>query len=558
MSYPLLALLVFATAGGTVAAAHLTGRYFVAAVGGAVIILYLHGGVYLNYTSDDAYISYRYALHLADGMGLVWNSGQHVEGYTNFLWVMILAATRVMGADIVLSARWLGFGAACAAAGATYLLVDALLERKDVARYAGLAAALTLAASGPVALWSYAGLETPFFALLVATAVILHIREQRRNVFPASGIVWALVLMTRPDGMVLLGVSAFFKMAELILAMDAGEEQREGLPRTAPRTLALWLGVFAVIYVPYFAWRYATYGWLLPNSYYAKVGGGLAQYERGLRYLMDFAQQYAAWLGLLAAPALLLQGLRRMASLYVIALLSVWALYVVIVGGDGLLRFRFFAEVLPLFYALIFASGAVILASIRIDGAREAWLRAGAALAVCGGLLAFTLQSTPSEPFAVAVPLERQGVRDRVTIGRWLREHAPPDTVIALLAAGAIPYESRLTTIDMLGLNDEHIAHRPIRVGGGTAGHEKFDADYVLSKKPDAIILFASLQPAPAGRGQYDQPLFGLIPAAAEMVGNPQLWRGYQARSVKIGDRWFNLLVRNDSPLLAETSAAAP
>jgi arabinofuranosyltransferase len=247
-----------------------------------------------------------------------------------------------------------------------------------------------------------------------------------------------------------------------------------------------------------------------------------------------------------------------MASLYVVALLAVWTLYIVVVGGDGLLRFRFFAEVLPLFYALVFASVAVILASISIEGTREPLLRAGAALAVGGGLLAFTLQSTPGEPLAFAVQLERQGVRDRVAMGRWLREHAPPDTSIALLAAGAIPYESRLTTIDMLGLNDEHIAHRSIRVGGGTAGHEKFDAEYVLSKKPDAIILFDSLQPALAARAQYDQLQFALTAAAAEMVRNPQLWRGYQPRYVKIGDRWFNLLVRNDSPLLAETSAAAP
>ena len=41
---------------------------------------------------DDAYISYRYALNLVDGYGLVFNKGEYVEGYTNLsyshLWCM--------------------------------------------------------------------------------------------------------------------------------------------------------------------------------------------------------------------------------------------------------------------------------------------------------------------------------------------------------------------------------------------------------------------------------------------------------------------------------------
>ena len=76
---------------------------------GAGVILLLHGWFYFHYTSDDAYISYRYARNLADGVGLVWNPGEHVEGYTNFLWVMMLAGIDRIGADIVESGRWLGY-----------------------------------------------------------------------------------------------------------------------------------------------------------------------------------------------------------------------------------------------------------------------------------------------------------------------------------------------------------------------------------------------------------------------------------------------------------------
>lgn len=559
MNYPVLALLVSATACWTVVFAHVTGRFTLAAIVGGGIILYLHGALYYGYTSDDSYISYRYARHLGDGIGLVWNPGQHVEGYSNFLWVLLLAALHALGADIVWSGRWLGFAAGVATLGVTYMLVRELLDRSDFARYAGLAAAFALAASGPFALWSYAGLETQLFALLVSIAVLLHVREQRIGMFPASGVVWALAAMTRPDAVVLVVVSAVFKLSDLILAeSSARTDERAHITR---RACAIWLGTFAAIFVPYFIWRFATYGWLFPNAYYAKVGEGFEQYERGIKYLSQFAQEYAAWLVLLAPLALLLRGVRRPGVAYVLALVSVWCLYVVYVGGDALLRFRFFAEILPLFYALIAASIAAIIGAVRIDSPRAMMLRYIAGAVVATGLIAFTLQSTPNERFAVAVTFESAAVDDRVEIGRWLRAHAPQDTSIAVLAAGAIPYESQLETIDMLGLNDEHIAHRPIRIGSrlAAAGHEKYDSAYVLGLEPDAIILFDGLAAAPAARSEYESLSNALTPAFADLVSTPQLWLNYEAQSVEFPDgRWFNLLVRRDSPLIGRVRSAAP
>ena len=52
-------------------------------------------------------------------------------------------------------------------------------------------------------------------------------------------------------------------------------------------------------------------------------------------------------------------------------------------------------------------------------------------------------------------------------------------------AAGKIPFFSGLRSVDMLGLNDEHIAHLP--AGYFEAGHNKHDPDYVLSRGPDVL-----------------------------------------------------------------------
>jgi hypothetical protein len=40
---------------------------------------------------DNAYISYRYAENLVRGEGLVFNHGERVEGYSNFLYVLAVA-----------------------------------------------------------------------------------------------------------------------------------------------------------------------------------------------------------------------------------------------------------------------------------------------------------------------------------------------------------------------------------------------------------------------------------------------------------------------------------
>ena len=47
----------------------------------------------LAWLADDSFISFRYAKNLVDGLGLVYNAGEYVEGYTNLLWTLMMAAS---------------------------------------------------------------------------------------------------------------------------------------------------------------------------------------------------------------------------------------------------------------------------------------------------------------------------------------------------------------------------------------------------------------------------------------------------------------------------------
>src|SRR4030042_1361768 len=72
------------------------------------LILFFHALCVSRYTVDDAYISFRYAENAAKGYGLVFNPGERVEGYTNFLWVILLAGFYWIGANTLLAAKAIG------------------------------------------------------------------------------------------------------------------------------------------------------------------------------------------------------------------------------------------------------------------------------------------------------------------------------------------------------------------------------------------------------------------------------------------------------------------
>jgi arabinofuranosyltransferase len=83
----------------------------------------------------------------------------------------------------------------------------------------------------------------------------------------------------------------------------------------------------------------------------------------------------------------------------------------------------------------------------------------------------------------------RENFAVRSAAGAHLRDHFPSDTLVALNPAGIIPYVSRLPTLDMLGLNDVHIAHYGRRDLGQQYAHQAGDGQYVLSRRP-GVILF--------------------------------------------------------------------
>lgn len=272
---------------------------------------------------DDAFISFRYARNLLAGHGLVFNPGERVEGFTNLLWTLELAAALRCGLRPEVAAHVLSL--ACTVG--VFALVGALAWRSGRRRgtpwILPLAVGL-LAGSTSFAAWSTSGLETRQFTFLVLAgmAALLGRDPAWYRRFGAS-LSFAAAALTRPEGLLLFGCAGLWR-----LLVDV----RTGRPYLA-RGIVLLLP-FVVVVVAQFAWRHSFYGEWLPNTYYAKHVR--AWPESGAIYFTAAALALGAWLWLpLAAIAAVARAARRDPSwLLPFAMVVPHLLYLLQIGGD--------------------------------------------------------------------------------------------------------------------------------------------------------------------------------------------------------------------------------
>ncbi|MGD9400654.1 MAG: hypothetical protein PVF95_00145 [bacterium] len=482
----------------------------------SVLILFFHAYSY-NYVVDDAYISYRYARNLVDGHGLVFNPGERVEGYTNFLWVMITALGMQAGIAPVLLTKTLCFAFSALTLVVLYRYAGPVFGLKGPLR---ALPPLLAAASPAMAVWSLGGLETTFFAFLVTLAVLSHLSGVQRGRVPMASSACALIAsLTRPEGILIAA----------ILFVDLLWR------RPGARALWLWLIPLAAGYIPYFVWRYSYYGFLFPNTFYAKTGGGLYHAARGLSYAKGYFISPGGWLFMLAIVPLI--ACRRKWGL-VLAICAAWIAYVVAVGGDGLAMHRFFVPVIPLLFLL--AAGGAREVSRRLAGSLGPRASAGLIAVISAlGLLTtlYPSMSSADRDFVIEDRIRVQG--NWVPIGKWLRDYARPGDSIAVTAAGALPYYSGLYTIDMLGINDVHIAHRDMPAGGGgIAGHEKHDMEYVLLKRPTYIFHYPFFTGRPVIT--RDQFVTEWNPGMILLFESEDFRRNYEPVSERFGEAVLN------------------
>jgi hypothetical protein len=438
--------------------------------------MYWNATSLLGQISDDAYISLVYARNFASGLGIIYNPGQRVEGYTNFLWTMLMSLPFFLNIDPIFFVKILG-----AASSVTLIFGIYKVASRLYGRPVALIAAISIGISNHVAYMSTWGLETVFFMTLYIYAILFYNSE--RPIL--SGFFFALSALTRMEATILYGVyvlhscfsSKIHKAIRLILS-------------------------FIPIFGTYFIWRWTYYGWPLPNTYYAKVGGGEGKISvilRGMTYISEQSFSLHLFLPLAVVITILCVSiiLRHQIDLPcfsdplipLLASCMFYVSYIVLVGGD-VFNERLLVQALPLVILSLLWIPAATRRRTPSDQPPVDLRRGAVALTICTAL------GISSPHFPVSTHLTGW-----ITIGKWLASHYPTGTIIATDAAGAIKYYSQLPTIDILGLNDTHIAHRQIEgLGNGVPGHEKQDDVYVIDMNPTVVTTWIDPD-GEAGRG---------------------------------------------------------
>ena len=456
-------------------------RYWPVLVATAVLLPH---ALMFDFVNDDAYISFRYAENLARHGELVFNIGERGEGFTNFLWTVLLAGGIKLGISPVVSSRFLGVGFAIATLAVTVrmsLRLDA--ERPSPAH---LLAPLGLACTGAFACWSTGGLETQMFTFLALLGFERLLAEMNSGRGFASGAIFALAAMTRPEGIFLFGLTIGFRLLRNLIT--------EKRIRPHPQDIASVLA-FVALFFPYFVGRWRYFGWPFPNTFYVKSSGGQGTYTLGLYYLRRFVEDHnvglLALLGLAGWPAVI--DRRRRDLFWLAALvLSAFSLYVIKVGGDFMGMFRFVLPVMPLAAVLMQESLRRLYRRLLPLVPRPALYLALTAFGFAfiagrfkvsqAGVLIGSEQGIDSPGYL------KHYVEERIPVGVWMGQHARPGDLASVGGAGVIPYYSGLRSFDCYGLVDETIAHDPKMTVQSRPGHQKWISEqYLLKRRPTLI-----------------------------------------------------------------------
>ena len=515
---------------------------------------------FFNFLCDDAFISFRYAGNLVHHGELAFNLGQRIEGYSNFLWTLMLAAGMGLGQDPLWLSRVLGwvFGAlgiflvwrvgvgdgfsqseAERGMGLERFSVAGIIESQTALLLTAtltFLAPMVLALSSSYACWSSGGLETQAFTFLLAAAVFRFLVEERDEeagepVRRWSGLLFAVATLMRPEGAAYFAMAVLWRGGKLVRWGLFRRETRRAMTASLRRDLEGIL-MFSIPVAAWLFWKISYYGDLVPNTFHIKTSG-LRMVSRGgwdLANYLDTTKMYVL------VPLMLLGCLadfryfrerwgkpRSGTSMSFLLLMCVATLlYYVWIGGDFMELARFLVPALP-FAALLSQEGIFLLFNIAGAGRRRVgfyalvltWVFFFIVISFFGFYGQLQLAASAyamtdhSKGGTDSIGYLKKATAQWTIVAQYLKDDARKlglgeKVTLATSAAGVIPYYTEFTTLDLLGLNDPLIPRMNLTAGNRPGHMVGADWNYIMLWHADYFIGHPEIDPRPKVLTQFD------------------------------------------------------
>lgn len=453
---------------------------------------------------DDAMISMRYAWNLSHGNGLVWNPGVRIEGYSNLLMTLIMAAiTSIFSqSNAVLVVQILGIFTVLGLALIAKTIARNLLKNRQVNHSDFLVnlVFLVILAYYPLSYWSIMGMETGLLTLFLLSAIhwgIKYTENFQTKYLLLFGLSFGFALLVRNDSISYAFVSFIFLIT--IVA-------KQGILKNKINEFILSIGIYSTFVISQILFRYIYYKKFVPNTYVLKLEG-MHLSDRlinGIGFLMPFLISIFPLVIFLLVDTI---SEIKVYKVYFLLLVGVAISYQIFVGGDPWPYWRMITPTMPLFFILL--SFALFDLFIKVQGtslyprffSKNPLLSQNAIPPFFTVFTLLIILFQLNRPFlrealliddAYTVKHNYINVNKAIIIDRITTDEA----TIGVTWAGAIPYYVDRFVIDFLGRSDETIAKLPPDLKGdkrygmtSVPGHNKYDLNYSIVKLRPTVAL---------------------------------------------------------------------
>ncbi len=406
----------------------------------------------LRFPFDDVFITFRYAEHVAAGLGFVWNvGGPPTEGYTNFLYVLLLAGIRSVTSDLLVAAQIVGV--------VSTIITSILLYRIGSKAYSvetGLLAAAFFLFTPLTWVNALSGMETSLFVMFITLAVLWAVRDR---LFLSFGAAF-LATLTRPEG-ALIGLIILVAIA----MVSKPPFERSNLKKV----IRAFVIAFVLPGIVYAIWKYCYFGEWLPNSFYVKVLSNPHSLLPGLQYVRLF---FVSMLVLLVLTLAIRKWHEKAVLIPVLWVVALLAFYLFVLPLEGL----YDRYLWPVFTMLC------ITAAIGTHAlAQRMHLRSLIVPTVLMTVVQIMLSVFSPRTQQALAAHEEVWDASMDPIVRVLRTLPHSDSLqFAYGDAGYVVYKSDVHHIDLFGLNDTRIAHAHTIAERG---------EILRAEQPDIMLL---------------------------------------------------------------------